>query len=56
MPVVPPKHKEIRLDAVVNNTITQTKNIELKSIPQKDLNYNSKLGEQRIVRASEKRD
>ena len=58
MPVAPPAHKEIRLDAVVNNTISQqaSRQSEPKSLQPRDLNYNAKMGEQRILQASERRD
>lgn len=56
MPLAPPKHKEVRIDAVVNQTVSQNKFSDLSSLPTKDLIYNSKMAEQRITIAQKKRD
>lgn len=46
-----PYHRDIRIDSVVGDTIAKTKYSDLQSFESKEMNYNQKLGEERIVRA-----
>jgi len=46
-----PHHRDIRIDSVVGDTIAKTKYSDLQSFESKEMNYNQKLGEERIVRA-----
>ena len=52
---MPPRHSDVRLDAVVGDQVAKTKYSDLASLETKDLTYNSKLGEERIIRANIKK-
>jgi len=49
---LPPRHREIRLDAVVADTLANAHYSDTRSLDIKDLNYNERASEERIVHAS----
>ena len=53
---MPPKHQEVRIDAVVNDVISKSKAQDLKAFPDSDLNYNARLGAERVIRSQRRKD